>query len=106
MFLSATSPDLVRFLDDPVDRGTVDASWRHALHLKHLLEPPDVIARLLQVRIEGGAQLRRGRLRDHLRQGANNLLFRIVDVLKLVNEKIVHRLDVSGEQAHGGSPVR
>ena len=49
-------------------------------------------------------QLRISRLLDHLRQRFHDLLFGIVDVLQLVHEQVVHRLDVFREQSHRSDP--
>ena len=63
-----------------------------AVHLEHLLEATHVVPRLAEMRLESRAQLRRGRLADHVRQRADDALLGVVDVLQLMDEQIVHRL--------------
>jgi hypothetical protein len=40
---------------------------------------------------------------DELWQGFYDLVLRVVDILQAMEQKIVHCLNVFGEQAHGGS---
>ena len=74
------------------------------MHLKHLLDAFHMGARLGKVALEALLELRIGGLLDHVGQGFHDLVFGVVDVLQRVNEQIVHRLDVCGEQAHGVIP--
>jgi len=71
------------------------------MHLEHLLEPDDVALGLFEVVEESLLQLLVGRFLCHFGQGIHELLFGVVDVLKLVNEQVVKRLDVLRKQTHG-----
>jgi hypothetical protein len=65
-----------------------------AVHLEYPFEAPDLLLRLAQVRLEALLELRIRRFADHLRQGLRDLLLGVVDILQLVHEKIIERLDV------------
>jgi hypothetical protein len=59
-----------------------------------------VVSRFAEVGFERRLELRRRGLFDHLRQRANDSFFRVVDILELVDEQVVHCPDVLGENAH------
>jgi hypothetical protein len=41
-----------------------------------------------------------GRLFDHLGQGFNDLLFGVVDVLQTMDQQVLHRFNILGEDSH------
>jgi hypothetical protein len=41
----------------------------------------------------------------HLRQGLHELFLGVIDVLQLMYEQVVHRLDVFAEESHCGRPL-
>jgi hypothetical protein len=45
------------------------------------------------------------RLVDQLRQGLNNLILGVINVLQGVQEQVVHRFDVFAEQPHVTTPL-
>ena len=49
---------------------------------------------VLQMFLEGALQLRMGCCLDHLRQRLEDLVFRVVNVLQFVNEKVVQRVEL------------
>ena len=71
------------------------------MHLEHLLHALHMIFGLGKVLLEGLSEFGRGRLLDHGRESADDAFFGVIDVLELMDEQIVHSLDVFGEQAHG-----
>src|SRR5262249_51173866 len=73
----------------------------HAMHLKHLLDALHLVPGLRQMRLKRLLELRVGRLFDHLRERFEDLVFGIVDIAQRVHEKVIHRFDVLGKQAHG-----
>ena len=74
------------------------------VHGEHLLDPGHVLLGLPEMLLEALPQLRIGALPDHLGQRLRDLLLGVVDVLQLMHEQVVHRLDVFAEQSHGTSP--
>ena len=81
--------DRLAFFDDPGDAVAVLAAHFLVEALEHLLEPLDVSARLLEMRLERRAQIRRrGRLRQ-LRQRLGQLFLGIVGVAQFVEKRIV-----------------
>lgn len=97
--------DFVAFLDDAVDGGAIHALDINAMQLEHLLQTLDLAARFQQMRLEPLLQGRGTGLADHLGQGLHDLVFGIIDVAQRMHKQIIQGLDVTGEQAHGGSPV-
>jgi NTP pyrophosphatase (non-canonical NTP hydrolase) len=55
------------------------------------------------MRLEAAREIAVGRLVDHLGQRLGDLLFGVIDVLQLMEEQIVHRLDVLAEDSHAVS---
>ena len=92
--------DIVGFLDDAVDGRTIGALRALAEHLEGLFQTLHLVLGLAQMRLEGRAEIAAGRLLDHVGQGFQDLLFRVVDVLQDVQEQVVHGLDVFGKEAH------
>jgi hypothetical protein len=45
-----------------------------------------------------------GRFFRHLRQGLHELFLGVIDVLQLMDEQVVHGLDVFGEESHCRPP--
>ena len=77
---------------------------RHAKRLKHLLQPRHVFFGLGSMGGESLAEFRcAGRL-GHLGKRLHQLFLGIVNVLQLVHEQVVHRLDVFGKQSHWFNP--
>jgi hypothetical protein len=70
------------------------------VHLEYLLKALHMGLGFVKVRQEPLLQLAVSRLFRHFRKRLHELLFRIVDVLQLMHEQIVHGFDVSGEQSH------
>ena len=64
------------------------------MHAEDLLDHPDLLLGLAEMRLESLFQLRIRRLRDHLRQRLRDLLLGVIYVLEGVDEEIVERLDV------------
>ena len=96
--------DLVRLLDDAVDRRAVDA-----LRPRHRASGTPAPARFTWPLVSARwlwkpcLSCAIGRLLDHVGQRLHDLVLGVVDVLQRVDEQIVHRLDVLGEEAHGDS---
>ena len=53
--------------------------------------------------LEAGAQLRIGRLLDHVGQRLRDLVFGVIEILQTMHEEVIHGLDVFGEKAHRSS---
>jgi hypothetical protein len=75
-------------------------------HLEHLIEAADLLFRLFEMVFESPAQVPVGGLIDHLGQRFHDLVLGIENILQAVHEKIVHRLDVFAEEAHGIYPSK
>jgi hypothetical protein len=59
-----------------------------------------VAARFGKMMFESRPQLRICGLFDHGRQSLQNPLFGVVDVPERMDEQIIHRFDIFGEEAH------
>ena len=88
---------LLGFIDDAFDRLALLAARRHVQHLEHLIEPLDLAFGFLAVGLQRLLQLLAVGFLDHARQGFEDLLLGVVDVLEGSDEQIVHRLDRHGE---------
>src|ERR1700677_2168027 len=75
-------------------------------HLEHLLDALHVSLGLPKMGFECGLELGRTRLGDHVGQCADDALLRIVDVLQLVDEQVIHRCDVLGKKTHAHDSLR
>jgi hypothetical protein len=67
---------------------------------EHLIEPRDLAFRFLEVIFEPLGQIAISRFIDQLRQRFNDLVLGVIDVLETVQQKVIHRFDVFGKQAH------
>ena len=84
---------LFGFIDDAFDGLALLAARRNVQHLEHLIEPLDLAFGFLAVGLERFLQFPALGLLDHARQGFEDLLFGVVDVLEGCDEQIIHRLD-------------
>jgi hypothetical protein len=71
------------------------------VHAENFLQPRDMTLGLRKVLAKRLLKLRVGRFLDHLRERFHELLLRVVDVLQLMHEEIIERLDILGENPHG-----
>jgi hypothetical protein len=76
------------------------------MQLEHLLKARDVIFGFLKMMLQTRLEIAIAGLADHVRQRFENLLLGVIDILKLMDVKIVHGFDVSGEQAHKAAPFQ
>jgi hypothetical protein len=77
----------------------------HAMHLKHLFDALYVVHRFCKMFFEALLEFGRRCLFDHFWKGADDALPGVVNILQLMDEQIIHRLDVRGEQARVGLPL-
>ena len=68
--------------------------------LEHLVKPLDLLVGLLEVALQPRDQVAVGRLLDHLGQRFNDLLLGVIDVLQTVDQQVLHRFYVLGEESH------
>jgi hypothetical protein len=101
-FISDLTCDLIRLFDDAVDRRTRNGFHLHAVHLKDLLDALHVHLGFAKMLFEAFLELKRSRFFDHFREGADDPLLGVVNILELMHKKIIHRLDVLGENSHIG----
>jgi hypothetical protein len=70
------------------------------VHLEYLFQAFDLMLGFRQMRFESLLQLRIGGLCDHLRQSGRDFLLGVIDVLQLMDEKIVKRCNIFREETH------
>ena len=103
-FVRDLAGGLIGFLDDAVDGGTVDRLRLGPMHLEHLFEALNVRFGFIEMGQETLLELLVCRLLGHFRKRFHKLLLGIIDVLQLIHEQVVHRLDVSGKESHCSHP--
>ena len=91
---------LVGFLDNAVDGRALRPAGLLAELLERLLEPLDLLVGLFEMTFQPSDQVTVGRLLDHLGQRFDDLLLSIIDVLQTMDQQILHRLYVLGEDSH------
>src|SRR3569623_1730649 len=67
---------------------------------EHLVQALDLLVSFVQMRLEARYQIAIGRFLDHLRKRLGDLLLRVIDVLQLMQQQVIHCFDVFGENAH------
>jgi hypothetical protein len=80
---------LLAFLDQPAHRVTRLARAADTDLAEDVLEPLDVVLRLVQVVLEGFTELLIRCCLRHLRQRLHQLLFGVVEILELVSEYVL-----------------
>src|SRR4051794_18274912 len=83
--------------DDPFHAVAVLPPNLLAQSFEYLLDPLDVAARLLQMRLERITENRRCRRLCQPRQGLDQLLFRVVHVAQLVQKSVMQRTGLGHE---------
>jgi len=96
--------DLVRLVDNAVDRRAFGPLRLDLQFLERLVEPFDLPLRLPEMGLEPLFEFGIGRFRDHIRKGFFDLMFGVIDVLHGVQEEIPHCLHVCGKPTHGAPP--
>jgi hypothetical protein len=69
--------------------------------LEHLIETRNLVLRLFQVILETLREIAVGGFIDQLRQRFHYLVLGVIDVFETVQQQVIHRFDVFGEQTHG-----
>jgi hypothetical protein len=93
--------DLISLADKSIDGRALHPFGLLAELLEHLTEPRDLVLGLFQMVLKPFRQVSVGGLFDELGQRFNDLIFGIIDVFEAMEQKIIHRLDILGEQSHG-----
>jgi hypothetical protein len=91
---------LVGFLDYTIDGRALCPAELLAELLEHLLKPLDLLVRLFEMTLQSGDQVMVGRLLDHFGQRFNDLLLGVIDVLQTMEQQVLHRFYVLGEDSH------
>ena len=97
--------DRVRLLYQAVNRGAFRALRTLAEILEHFLEASHLMLGFTQMIAQAFGELAIGRLLDHGGERFHDLLLGVINVLKRMEEEILHRFDVLGEESHLSSPA-
>src|ERR1700733_920313 len=91
---------LIGFLNDAIDRGACRPFRLLTKFGKSTFQTFDLLPRLLEMILQAGLKTSVRRFVDHFRQRFLNLLLRVIDVLQLMEKKVLHRVNVLCEYSH------
>jgi hypothetical protein len=90
---------LVGLLDDAVDRGALRPAGLLAELFEHLLKPLDLFVGLFEMVLKAHDKITVGGVVDHFRQRFKDLLLGVVDVPQTMNQQVLHRFYILGEDS-------
>src|SRR3984957_19881142 len=91
---------LIGFLNNAIDRGACRPLRLLTKFGKSTFQTFDLFPSLLEMVLQAGLKTSVRRFVDHFRQRLLNLLLRVIDVLQLMEKKVLHRANVLCKYSH------